>query len=219
MYAAKPPQPASSPPSPPPRKIHKMLFSFGSAVVAKRSSTPSSQRVVPATDSNGGETGAQPHRPRPAAPEQARRRWSPQTTLLSQIRGGGNRRRFSMDALPTLPSGIRPVRDLWQRYVEYKFYLSIVDCVSRRTDVLVSHYVWRLGLMVDARLSDREVWGSSPTFLLLALVLEEHPIISSERSCQYAGVMRFYSCSSVSSERKLVDNDLSGNPRIALRAC
>ncbi|GFR84332.1 hypothetical protein ElyMa_002414900 [Elysia marginata] len=76
---------------------------------------------------------------------------------------------------------------------------------------------WR-GLVVDARLSDREVRSSSPafgisagrrlvlekgylhTFLRLTHALNEYPTIGSERSCQNARVMRLTSCSSVGSE-------------------
>ncbi|KAK3763196.1 hypothetical protein RRG08_044664 [Elysia crispata] len=112
MYAlpAEPSAPPS-PPSPPPRKMHKMLFSFGSAAVAKSTAAAGSQRVVPVSATNTPPVecqagpGASP--PPAAVPEQSRR-WSPQRALLSQIRGG--HRRFSIDALP---SGIRPVRDLW----------------------------------------------------------------------------------------------------------
>ncbi|GFR95924.1 hypothetical protein ElyMa_002706900 [Elysia marginata] len=93
--------------------------------------------------------------------------------------------------------------------------------------------VGRRGVVVDARLSDREVQGSSPafgsstlviekgylhTFLRLTNALNEYPTIGSERSCQNARVMRLTCCSSVSSEGTLVENGLSGNPCKALRA-
>ncbi|GFR77848.1 hypothetical protein ElyMa_000518400 [Elysia marginata] len=69
----------------------------------------------------------------------------------------------------------------------------------------------RRGLVVDARLSDREVRGSSPafgsrrlvlekgylhTYLRLTHALNEYPTMGSERSCLNARVMRLTSCSS-----------------------
>ncbi|GFO35155.1 hypothetical protein PoB_006166000 [Plakobranchus ocellatus] len=100
-------QSSPSPPSPP-SKLHKTLFSFGTAAVSRFSAASVSH--VPSECAPG----ALPLRP-PSPGEQGRR-WSPQRALLSQIKGG--HRRFSMDALPT---GIRPVRDLWQRYVHLSF--------------------------------------------------------------------------------------------------
>ncbi|GFS09279.1 hypothetical protein ElyMa_003034000, partial [Elysia marginata] len=72
------------------------------------------------------------------------------------------------------------------------------------------HRVASCGIVEDARLSDREVWGLSPAFgrstfsplkgclyfiLRRTHALKEYPTIDSQRSCQCARVMRFTCCS------------------------